>query len=82
MKLLLTTLAALCLCFSTAAVTTTPLIERSDSDWPQWRGPERDGNSKETGLLKQWPAGGPKLLWQLNDIASFCFAGRPQIDFR
>src|SRR5437870_1821082 len=32
-------------------------------DWPQWRGPKRDGVSKETGLLKSWPAGGPKLLW-------------------
>jgi len=40
----------------------------STSDWPQWRGPERNGISKETGLLKQWPAGGPKLLWQVNDI--------------
>ena len=68
MKLLLTTLAALCLCFSAVAVTTTPLVERSDSDWPQWRGPQRDGASPETGLLKQWPAGGPKLLWQVNDI--------------
>ena len=68
MKLLLTTIAALGLCFSAAAVTTTPLIERWDSDWPQWRGPERDGTSKETGLLKQWPAAGPKLLWQVNDI--------------
>ena len=38
------------------------------SDWPQWRGPERDGISQERGLLKQWPAGGPKLLWQVNDI--------------
>ena len=68
MKPLLTTLAALCLCFSAVAVTTTPLIEKSDSDWPQWRGPERNGASPETGLLKQWPAGGPKLLWQVNDI--------------
>jgi outer membrane protein assembly factor BamB len=66
-KLFLTTLAALCLCFS-AVATTTPLIETSNSDWPQWRGPERDGNSNETGLLKQWPAGGPKLLWQVNEI--------------
>src|SRR5688500_236902 len=32
-------------------------------DWPQWRGPNRDGVSEETGLLKEWPAGGPKLLW-------------------
>ena len=38
------------------------------ADWPQWRGPERNGVSKETGLLKQWPAGGPKLLWQVNDL--------------
>ena len=68
MKLLVTSLAALCLCFSAVAVTTTPLIKTADSDWPQWRGPARDGTSKETGLLKQWPAGGPKLLWQVNDI--------------
>jgi outer membrane protein assembly factor BamB len=33
-------------------------------DWPQWRGPQRDGVAKETGLLKEWPAGGPKLLWE------------------
>jgi hypothetical protein len=33
-------------------------------DWPQWRGPRRDGVSAETGLLKQWPAGGPPLAWK------------------
>lgn len=38
------------------------------ADWPQWRGPQRDGLSAETGLLKKWPAGGPKLLWQQKDI--------------
>ncbi len=38
------------------------------SDWPQFRGPERTGISKEKGLLKEWPAGGPKLLWQLQGI--------------
>jgi len=32
-------------------------------DWPQWRGPRRDGISEEKGLLKEWPEGGPKLLW-------------------
>lgn len=32
-------------------------------DWPQWRGVNRDGCSTETGLLKTWPEGGPKLLW-------------------
>jgi outer membrane protein assembly factor BamB len=33
-------------------------------DWPQWRGPNRDGVSGETGLLTRWPAGGPKKLWE------------------
>ncbi len=32
-------------------------------DWPQWRGPDRTDVSKETGLLKSWPEGGPKRLW-------------------
>jgi outer membrane protein assembly factor BamB len=38
------------------------------ADWPQWRGPNRNGISTETGLLKQWPQGGPKLLWQVKDL--------------
>src|SRR5256885_14426810 len=36
-------------------------------DWPQWRGPQRNGASQETGLLKEWPADGPKLLWKVTD---------------
>jgi outer membrane protein assembly factor BamB len=32
-------------------------------DWPQWRGPDRTDISKETGLLKSWPDGGPKRVW-------------------
>src|SRR5262245_6402770 len=39
-------------------------------DWPQWRGPQRNGMSKETGLAKQWPQEGPKLLWKVVDIGS------------
>ncbi len=38
------------------------------SDWPSFRGPNRDGKSPDTGLLKQWPEGGPKLLWEVNDL--------------
>jgi len=38
------------------------------SEWPCWRGPNRDGKSPDTGLLKEWPEGGPKLLWQANDL--------------
>src|SRR5678815_2318205 len=43
-------------------------------DWPQWRGPNRDDVSKETGLLKQWPAEGPKKLWSF-DKAGNGYAG-------
>jgi outer membrane protein assembly factor BamB len=38
------------------------------ADWPQWRGPNRDGVSKETGLLKEWPKDGPKLAWQATGL--------------
>jgi outer membrane protein assembly factor BamB len=37
------------------------------ADWPQWRGPDRTDVSKETGLLKSWPDGGPKLLWTFRE---------------
>jgi outer membrane protein assembly factor BamB len=43
------------------SVTATSLA--ANFDWPQWRGPNRDDVSKETGLLKQWPEGGPKRVW-------------------
>jgi outer membrane protein assembly factor BamB len=54
---LLATLAALGLGVSAVA-----------SDWPQWRGPQRDGISAESGLLGQWPAEGPKLLWREDEV--------------
>ncbi|MBI3469758.1 MAG: PQQ-like beta-propeller repeat protein [Candidatus Solibacter usitatus] len=38
------------------------------ADWPQWRGPSRDGLSPETALLKSWPAGGPKQLWKTQGL--------------
>src|SRR5258708_6869517 len=38
------------------------------SDWPGWRGPERTGVSREAGLLKQWPAGGPTLVWKATGV--------------
>jgi outer membrane protein assembly factor BamB len=37
-------------------------------DWPQWRGLKRDGVSQETGLLKSWPADGPKLVWSTREV--------------
>lgn len=42
----------------------TLVLTRGGNDWPQWRGPNRDGRSAETGLLKDWPAGGPPLAWK------------------
>lgn len=33
-------------------------------DWPQWRGPHRDGHSGETGLVEAWPEGGPSVEWR------------------
>lgn len=37
-------------------------------DWPQWRGPNRDGKSTDTGLLKEWPEGGPKQAWKATGL--------------
>jgi outer membrane protein assembly factor BamB len=39
-------------------------------DWPQWRGPDRNAISKETGLLQSWPEAGPKLVWKISGLGS------------
>ena len=48
------------------------------AEWHQFRGPDRDGRSSETGLLKEWPEAGPKQLWQIKSLgegyASFSIA--------
>ena len=41
-----------------------PVLNQTPTDWPQWRGVNRDGKSAETGLLTEWPAGGPPLVWK------------------
>src|SRR5262245_20083300 len=53
---------------STPAVFAQSSTRAGATDWPQWRGPQRDGISKESGLLKEWPKEGPKLLWVQKDI--------------
>jgi len=35
--------------------------------WPQFHGARRDNISRETGLLKSWPAGGPRAVWKHDD---------------
>ncbi len=52
---------------STAAVVEAK-SETAQQDWPSWRGPHLDGKSPDTGLLKEWPEKGPKLLWQAEGI--------------
>lgn len=43
-------------------------VPAGPGDWPAWRGSDRTGLSKETGLLKQWPKEGPTLLWKINGL--------------
>lgn len=44
------------------------LLPLSATDFPQWRGPLRNGHSLETGLLQEWPKDGPKQLWQVTNV--------------
>ena len=44
------------------------LLLAGTGDWPQWRGPNHDGISTETALLKDWPEGGPKLVWEVKGL--------------
>ncbi len=37
------------------------------ADWPRWRGANFDDQSRDTGLLKEWPAEGPKKVWRFDD---------------
>jgi outer membrane protein assembly factor BamB len=64
-----------------ALVLSLPVVvsNRAPDDWPQWRGPNRDGVSAERGLLKDWPSGGPPLVWKTagagEGYSSFSTAG-------
>ena len=43
---------------------------RPFADWPQWHGPDRNNLSADTGLLKTWSAGGPKLVWKTSGLGA------------
>jgi outer membrane protein assembly factor BamB len=51
------------------------------ADWPQWQGPDRTNVSAETGLLKAWPANGPKRLWTF-DQAGLGYSGEAVVGDR
>ncbi len=42
------------------------ILTASATEWPQWRGPNRDGVSGAVGLLKEWGPNGPKMLWKVS----------------
>jgi outer membrane protein assembly factor BamB len=48
------------------ALLLTASLARADN-WPQFRGPKRDGVSAEKGLLKKWPEKGPVPAWSFKD---------------
>lgn len=58
------------LCAAFVLVFSVPVLAAASADWPQFRGPNRDDVSTETGLLKEWPADGPKLVWTGTGIGS------------
>ncbi len=45
-----------------------PAPPAAPGDWPQWRGPERSGLSRDAGLLKQWPVQGPAQVWSVSNL--------------
>jgi len=51
-----------------------PAAETDDACWPRFHGPKGDNHSPETGLLKKWPAEGPKLLWTVEKLG-FGYSG-------
>lgn len=51
--------------FLIGVVLSTEADDHNAGEWAQWRGPNRDGISSETGFLKNWSPEGPKVLWHI-----------------
>jgi outer membrane protein assembly factor BamB len=54
--------------FVTLAVCTA--FSQSPDEWPSFHGSDRSNKSAETGLMKEWPSGGPKLLWTISSLGN------------
>lgn len=52
------------LTFCLLALASASFCLAGEADWPQWRGPNRDGHAAPQQLLQEWPAGGPKIKWE------------------
>ncbi|MBI1762184.1 MAG: PQQ-like beta-propeller repeat protein [Acidobacteria bacterium] len=61
-------LVSLLLLGALALVPLTSGNTAAEAEWPQWRGPLRNGVSAETGFLKQWPASGPAVTWAISTL--------------
>ena len=46
------------------------LLPLASAEWNQWRGPNRDGKSAESGLLATWPESGPERVWQVESLGA------------
>jgi outer membrane protein assembly factor BamB len=55
-------------CAVVAAATLNLAASPTSPGWPQWRGPNRDGVSTETGLLQTWKPGGPAVAWRATGL--------------
>ena len=62
------TLFSLALLCAFALLPLTAGTVAPEAEWPQWRGPQRNGLSGETGLLKQWPEKGPATVWSIANL--------------
>lgn len=49
-----------------ACILCSPIFA-ADGNWPQWRGPNRDGHAAPQSLLKKWPEKGPALSWSFSN---------------
>ena len=58
-------LSCILLCAGLLSIAVRPAAA---DDWPAFRGPQRDGICRETGLLKEWPEDGPPLAWKTTGL--------------
>jgi outer membrane protein assembly factor BamB len=57
----------ICLALASCFIAQFNIARAGETDWPQWRGPSRDGHAAPQELLKSWPEGGPELKWSFKD---------------